>query len=70
MPQGIIKRFPDTSGCNHVNIAVRRGDVHFEYGYCPDCKFAIAFRLDKDGKRTGDAEIVELATLPDDESKH
>ena len=49
-----------------MNIATRRGDVNFEYGFCHDCGFAIAFHLDKDGKRNGPAEIVELETLPDD----
>jgi hypothetical protein len=67
MMRAIIKRrFHDKSGCNHINIATRRGDVNFEYGFCPDCGFAIAFHLDKDGKRNGPAEIVELETLPDD----
>jgi hypothetical protein len=63
MTHAIIKRFPDTSGCNHGPAAARRAGVDMELAFCPDCKFSIAFHLDKDGKRTGLIEIVELEEL-------
>jgi hypothetical protein len=67
--QAIIKRFPDTSGCQHNNVVARRGGVDIEMGQCIDCGFAIAFHIDKAGHRTGRTEIVQLETVPEDNTK-
>lgn len=56
-----IKQSPDISGCSHSGLdgPIRRV-ANWDVGYCLDCKFNIAFRLDESGKRTGETQIVEL----------
>jgi hypothetical protein len=67
MAMARVENFPDTTGCKHSGIGLvtpparRTGNV--EVGYCPDCRFEIAFILDKDGTRTGETRIVQIAEV-------
>jgi hypothetical protein len=69
MSHAIIKRFPDTSGCLHKQSSAPRVLDNVEFVQCFDCNFAIAFHLDKTGKRTGISEIIQLEEISDPPSR-
>jgi hypothetical protein len=67
-----IKQYPDSSGCDHRGVGLSsptRRTGNFEVGYCSDCKFSIGFRLDKNGARTGETQIIQIEEVIEEKPK-
>lgn len=65
MTEATITQLPDKSNCVHRSVGldspVRRVNGS-EVGFCSDCGHQVAFRLDAQGKRTGETQILAVTT--------
>lgn len=53
-----FKQVKDDTGCDHFFDGPTRTENGWEMGLCSVCKNQVAFKLDRQGQRTGETRLI------------
>jgi hypothetical protein len=58
----MIKQEKDDTGCTHFLDGDTRKENGWEMGLCASCKNQVGFKLNKQGRRTGETIIIRFVS--------